>query len=283
MDIDSNRLPSFSYYKGDPGVIDVWIYAANYSGVPYIYDLESNLVADLLFTDFSGTKIFVDYPLVEIPLVGGELGSSGTHSSIAIDSNNDNHIAFFNQSLLATENQYTKVPDVDGLTSVAADIASNLYSVITGGSGNLPGGICIGESIASNGIYNSLAFRPDGQLCIAYYDQAGQDLKYGCKSSSTCSGWSIETVDSTGDVGMHASLGFTSDNTPFIAYHDATNGDLKVAYKTGNSWGLELVDGDDGSNVGAYADLAVGNDNRVHITYADSTNNSIKYAVTYTP
>ena len=284
MAIDSNRLPSFSYFNGDPSSISVLgIYTGNYEGIPYIYDLESNLLADLLLNDFNGTKIFIDYPLVEIPFVGGSSGSSGTHSSIAIDGNNDNHVVFFNTSVLSTENQYTKVPDVDGLTSVGLDIASNLYSVITGGSGSLPSGVCVGESIASNGIYNSVAFRPDGQLCVAFYDQGGQSLKYGCKSASSCSGWSIEDVDNSPNVGQYASLGFASDNTPYIAYHDASNGALKIAYKQNNQWYTEFVDGEDGTNVGQYADLAVGNDNRVHITYADTTNALIKYAVTYTP
>jgi hypothetical protein len=295
--IDSNRKPSFSYFNED-------------KRVPYLYDVDNSLVIDLL-TNFQGINVPLDYDfsLVYSTLstygISGFLLESGKYSSIAIDDQNNSHVVFHNYNtgvpgmgILAPviegflgfdlsslgesiENQYSKVPDWDGLTSIGFETVTSAL----GGSASLPSGVCYGQTVVeqSYGIHNSVAFDNTGALFVAFYDYNAQDLKLAQKATGACSGWSVETVDSTGDVGKYASLGFTSDNTPYIAYHDGSNGTLKVAYKTNNTWGYEIVDGGNGTNMGAYADLAVGSDDRVHITYADSTNYIIKYAVTYVP
>ena len=54
------------------------------------------------------------------------------------------------------------------------------------------------------GTENSLAVDLSGNVHIAYYDKAQQDLKYACKKRGE--GWSIEVVDSTGDVGSCPAL-----------------------------------------------------------------------------
>jgi hypothetical protein len=273
--IDSNDLPAFSYYVED-------------SNLPYIYDLSSGLVTSI--SDIGGINEAVDYSLEYVAdMVGSTLFDlaqsygligfgSGTHSSIAIDSNNNSHIVFFND-MTAMQNQYTTLPDLEGIPSAVASAA-------TGGSS----GICYGSAIDGDDLswglppsggsipyyYNSIAIQPSGEPCVAYYDATNRDLKYACNLGG-CESWSFETVDSSGDVGSHASLGIAPDGTVYIAYYDATNGDLKVAIKENGSWSYEVVDGEAG-NVGIYADLAVGDDGMVHISYQDADSNSMKYA-----
>jgi hypothetical protein len=296
MDIDSNRKPSFSYFNAD-------------KRVPYLYDVDNSLVVDLL-TDFEGINVPLDYDfsLVYSTLadygISGFLLESGKHSSIVIDDQNNSHVVFHNyntgvpgmgwaapliESFLgfdlsslgeSIENQYSKVPDWDGLQSMGLDTVTSAL----GGNISLPSGVCYGETVSemSYAIHNSVAFNSTGDLYVAFYDYNTQDLKLAKKNSGSCSGWSVEDVDKTGDVGEYASLGFTSDDTPYIAYHDGSNGTLKVAYKANGAWEFEVVDGGNGAVAGTFADLAVGNDDRIHITYAvENDRNVIKYAVSY--
>ena len=43
-------------------------------------------------------------------------------------------------------------------------------------------------------------------------------------------GWSMEMVDSLGDVGKYPSLALDSQGYPHISYYDATLGELEYAY-----------------------------------------------------
>jgi hypothetical protein len=61
---------------------------------------------------------------------------------------------------------------------------------------------------------------------ISYYDSTNGDLRY---ARWTGSSWSIETVDSTGNVGTSTSLALDSNDKPHISYQDYTNFNLKYA------------------------------------------------------
>ena len=82
------------------------------------------------------------------------------------------------------------------------------------------------DSAGSVGQYNSLAFGPDGQPAISYYNGSTGDLKYARFNATT---WDLTTPDSTGNVGQYTSLVFGPDGQPAISYYDVTNGDLKFA------------------------------------------------------
>ena len=72
----------------------------------------------------------------------------------------------------------------------------------------------------------SLAFGPDGQPAISYYDDSNSDLKFARFNGNS---WSRTTVDSAGNVGIHTSLAFGPDGQPAISYYDGSNLDLKFA------------------------------------------------------
>lgn len=84
------------------------------------------------------------------------------------------------------------------------------------------------ESTGNVGISSSLAFGPEGQPAIAYYDSTNADLRFSRYNGST---WASSAVDTAGAVGSFCALSFGQDGQPMIAYYDNTNEDLKFARK----------------------------------------------------
>lgn len=96
-------------------------------------------------------------------------------------------------------------------------------------------------------------------------------------NSSDAATWSIETVDSAGDVGRFASLAIGTDNRPRIAYEDYTNFDLKYAEFDGSAWHCETVHATP-DIVGQYTQLCLDSANHPHIAYQNYTQQSVLYA-----
>jgi hypothetical protein len=88
------------------------------------------------------------------------------------------------------------------------------------------------------------------------------------------SGWSIETIDSEGDLRIK-SLALDSNDWPHISYYDYINGDLRYAYWNGTSWNIQIVESE--GDVGWFNSIALSND-LPHISYWDKTNGDLKYA-----
>jgi RHS repeat-associated protein len=129
------------------------------------------------------------------------------------------------------------------------------------------------QTVDTGGGRSSLALDSAGNAHISYYDWTNGDLKY---ARWTGSGWSIQTVDSTGTVGQWNSLALDGSGNPRIAYYDGTNGDLKYAAWTGSAWSIQTVDS--AGFVGQWNSLALDSSGNPHISYYDGTNYAVKYA-----
>jgi hypothetical protein len=79
-------------------------------------------------------------------------------------------------------------------------------------------------------------------------------------------GWSVETVDSTGNSGAYTSLVLDSSGNPHISYQDITNHDLKYASWNGSGWSIETVDSAEIA-VGYYTSLALDSRGNPRISY----------------
>jgi len=215
--VDSTNLPSFAYYD------DTYL-------VPRLADYTSYGVA--IYTD---VDIWWYWTF-----------ATGYFTTLAIDSEDYDHVAWFDDNSLGSEAQYSDFNE--GTTN---------------------------ESIAADAWYTSLALQSDDTACIAYQDEAKGDLVYGCRDAATET-WSATTVDRTGNVGAYAQLAFDSADQPWIAYYDATNGDLKIAAELGGAWSTWTVDST--GDVGVSPSLAIDSADRVFVSYYDVTNTALKVA-----
>jgi hypothetical protein len=138
---------------------------------------------------------------------------------------------------------------------------------------NFPWNISTVDQAGNVGQYTSLAFGPDDQPAIAYYDAGNGFLKIARYDGAT---WTASTVDNVGNVGQYASLAFGPDGQPAIAYYAATAGTLKIARFDGATWTVSTVD--NAANVGQYASLVFGPDGQPAISYYDATSLDLKFA-----
>lgn len=127
------------------------------------------------------------------------------------------------------------------------------------------------EIAAKVGEYAKLAIGPAGTEYVAYYDRAWGDLKV---AMNTGSGWTVETVDSDGDVGQWPDI-VISGGVIYVSYHDVTNQNLKLAYGAPGAWTIETVDA--GDYVGADSAVLI-KDGNPEIVYFDAVKNDVKLA-----
>lgn len=115
-----------------------------------------------------------------------------------------------------------------------------------------------------------LAFGPDGQPAITYYDAGAIRL-----ARFNGAVWSFE-IATAGSASYHHSLAFGPTGQPVIAYYDPANQDLKLATFNGATWSTQTVDAT--GRVGEQCSLAFGTDGQPVIAYLDFTNGKLKVA-----
>jgi hypothetical protein len=118
----------------------------------------------------------------------------------------------------------SQAAEIAALKSLQQRSSATVLHYATGGS--LPWSLTTVDSAGNVGMSTSLAFGPDGQPAISYYDASNLDLKFARFNGNS---WSLTTVDSVDYVGYSTSLAFGPDGQPAIAYLDDANGDLKFA------------------------------------------------------
>jgi List-Bact-rpt repeat protein/parallel beta helix pectate lyase-like protein/thrombospondin type 3 repeat protein len=91
--------------------------------------------------------------------------------------------------------------------------------------------------------------------------------------------WTIETVDSVGDVGRFSSLKLDAAGNVHIAYLDVTNDALKYATNASGAWVTESLDsGRLTQSATAHTPLALDYLGNAHISYYDGVSDDLKYA-----
>ncbi|MFC1618164.1 FG-GAP repeat domain-containing protein [Patescibacteria group bacterium] len=233
-------------------------------------------------------------------------GSVGFWPSLAVDSNNNPHIAYRDGTNMsgkyaskANGTWTTETFDSTGTSAgeflsltIDSDNRPNIvYRHISGGPNALKytvksAGSWVYETVAS-GVdpeRTSIKIGTNDSIQVAYFDaETGQDdLKFAYKPNGGA--WSNSTVDSSSaEVGRSATLGLDSSNNPRIAYYDDTNGSLKYASYDSNAWSTETItNATHGAIHAVVPDIGFGLDssNNAHISFRDDASTSLKYATT---
>ena len=228
-------------------------------------------------------------------------GNTGLYSSIAHDSNNKIHIAYYNSTgktlkYITTAGTTTgtwldsfldATGDVGQFVSLALDSTNKKYlsyydatnkvlKFATNSSGTWT--TTTVDNMPDVGQYSHIAVNPAGtKIHISYYDYTHKHLKYaaGTNSAGVVS-WTTATVDtSSSDTGQYSSVAVDSSGYVHISYYDNTQGYLMYADNVSGSWNTNPLDST--ASVGQYSSIAVDSNGKVHICYYDSTGN-LKYA-----
>ncbi len=190
-------------------------------------------------------------PKWQTEMVDGENSSVGKFTSLALDSNGNPHITYYDE-----DNKKLKYAHKD----------MNGWHTETVGNTEDAGVI----AVDSNNIPH-----------ISYRDSSNKYLKYGYRDSE---GWHIETVDNKGLVSGYIAIALDANRQPHIVYvnniqnilghyqeQDYYRSELKYARKDATGWHIETADSTGWQSEILFLSLALDSHNNPHISYYSYT------------
>ncbi|MBT5594863.1 MAG: hypothetical protein HOJ60_04935, partial [Euryarchaeota archaeon] len=221
--------------------------------------------------------------------------SVGEMSSLAIDSNDNLHVTYFdginfNLEYMTYDGSSWSTPvslDSTGIvgeySSLAVDSNDNLhvtyydytnenleYMTYDGSSWSTPVSL---DSTGYVGEDSSLAIDSNDNLHVTYYaDYPSYNLEYMTYDGFMQSWSTPVSLDSTDDVGLESSLAIDSNDNLHVTYLDYyPNANLEYMTYDGSSWSTP-VSLDSTDDVGFDSSLAIDSSDNLHVTYLDNTN-----------
>jgi len=236
--------------------------------------------------------------ITEVVDEGGELDKT---SSIALDSDGNVHIAYFDdyEADNATRGRLCYANDVNGWNVTVVDNSTAMtglnpsialdsegwvhiayfddtvgqkvlkYVKNVGGNWSVPIDLLPGTDDV--GMYSSIAVDGEGTVHIAFYDQGSKDLMY---TNDRQGYWVPESIDDSHTVEGRVSLALDSSGVPQVAYY--SDDGLMFAKRNATSWDSNVIDAN--NELGGGISLFVDAQDRSYITYHNEDLTLLKYA-----
>jgi PGF-pre-PGF domain-containing protein len=218
-------------------------------------------------------------------------GDRISYPSIAVDSSDTVHMAFFNETshLVYCNNSggtwnceeiETSGSSSSGFCSLAIDSNDKVHISYSNRSAGLDNGrycnnsngwVC-GNIELSESNYNSLAIDINDIVHLVYFNITDGDLRYCNNSLGT---WNCENIEEVETMGYYPSLAIDSSNTLHISHQNNTGKDLRYCNNSGGTWNCENVE--TSGLVGYWTKIAVDSKDGVHMTSYDLTNQMLRY------
>ncbi len=219
----ADRLYSYSYYDTYEEDLKYITNASGSWATETIREFKNVVPGNLSVAADSSGKVHVSYVSYSIthyfstPVViyltntsglwSPETVGLGSYASIAIDSEDNAHISYYQYLDYSTMNDLAYATNASG--SWITDIVESA-----------------GDGYAYR--HTSIAIDASDMAHISYYDSQTEELKYATNASGL---WSTETVDSEGFSNWYSSTSIAVDSrdNAHIGYYDTLNRDLKYA------------------------------------------------------
>lgn len=188
-------------------------------------------------------------------------GTNWTKEAVDVDASEKDG---YNTAIVFDSNGYAHI--------VYGDTTNNDLKYATNKTGSwVVSRIDTGDVVRKYGL--GIAIDDNDNLYVCYYhngNNSTQDLYFAYYDGST---WSREPAATTGNVGKFCSIDINSGGSPHIAYFNDTQDTLELAYKVGNTWYNEVVDGN--KNSGLYGtSIDIDANNNIHIGYLINSGSS---------
>jgi hypothetical protein len=221
-------------------------------------------------------------------------GNVGRYSSIAIDSNDNVHISYYNTTggdLRYCNNTLgswtcTNVEtagDVGKYSSIAIDSNNNVHlshQNTTGGdlrycNNTLGTWTCtkVGTEVAEGLEALSIAIDSNNNVHLSHHNNLYETVRY---CNNTLGTWTCTSADGGGLIGDYTSIAIDSNNKVHTSHQNRTDKTLRYCNNTLGTWTCTNVDTSTAS-VGYYTSIAIDSNNKIHISHEDSTNYNLRY------